>query len=93
MEALIAALVGWISTEDQIINIQTGLRIQDITPDADDPTQIEIFFPDGTSETFDGTDADEILDRCDQLAVAGKVLLAQLTKMTGGIQPEGVQPQ
>ena len=81
MEALIAALVGWITTEEQILNIQTGLRISDISETEDDPS-VEVFFPDGTSEVFTGKDADTILDRAEALATAGNVLLTQLNKLT-----------
>ena len=83
MEALIAALVGWITTEEQILNIQTGLRISDISETEDEPS-VEVFFPDGTSEVFTGKDADAIIDRAESLASAGQVLLAQLTKLARG---------
>ena len=81
MEALIAALVGWITTEEQILNIQTGLRISDISETDEEPS-VEVFFPDGTSEVFTGKDADAIIDRGEALAAAGGVLLAQLGKLT-----------
>ena len=81
MEALIAALVGWITTEEQILNIQTGLRISDISETEAEPS-VEVFFPDGTSEVFTGKDADTILDRAEALASAGGALLTQLSKLT-----------
>ena len=80
MEALIATLSGWVTTENFIINLQTGLRIENQTED-DDP-KAEIFFPDGTSEVFEGPDADAIFDRAEALAAARKVLIAQLGKLT-----------
>ena len=80
MEALIATLSGWVTTENFIINLQTGLRIENQTED-DDP-KAEIFFPDGTSEVFEGPDADAIFDRAEALAAAGNVLIAQLGKLT-----------
>lgn len=83
MEALIAALVGWISTEDAIINIQTGLRIVNVT-EQDDKPAAEIFYPDGTSEVYEGKDAEAIFDRSDQLSAAGNVLIEQLNKLTQG---------
>ena len=83
MEALIAALVGWITTEEQILNIQTGLRISDISETDEEPS-VEVFFPDGTSEVFTGKDADAIIDRAESLASAGQIFLAQLTKLTRG---------
>lgn len=85
MEGLIAALVGWISTEDAIINIQSGLRIENVTEDENNP-RAEIFFPDGTSEIFEGKDAEAIFDRSEQLAVAGGFLIQQLNKLTEGVQ-------
>lgn len=85
MEGLIAALVGWISTEDAIINIQTGVRIENVTEDEKNP-QAEIFFPDGTSEVYSGKDAEAIFDRSEQLAMAGGVLIQQLNKLTEGVQ-------
>jgi hypothetical protein len=84
MEALIAALVGWISTEDAIINIQTGLRIVNVT-EHDDKPAAEIFYPDGTSEVYEGKDAEAIFDRSDQLSAAGNVLIEQLNKLTQGV--------
>ena len=86
MESLIAALVGWITTEEQILNIQTGLRISDISETEDEPS-VEVFFPDGTSEVFTGKDADTILDRAEALAAAGGVMLTQLSKLAQ-TQPE-----
>ena len=80
MEALIAALVGWITTEEQILNIQTGLRISDISETDEDPS-VEVFFPDGTSEVFTGKDADAIIDRGEALAAAGNALIVQLGKL------------
>ena len=80
MEALIAALVGWITTEEQILNIQTGLRISDISETDEEPS-VEVFFPDGTSEVFTGKDADAIIDRGEALAAAGNVLIAQLSRL------------
>jgi hypothetical protein len=87
MEALIAALVGWIATEEQILNIQTGLRISDIS-ETDEAPSVEVFFPDGTSEVFNGKDADSILDRAEVLATAGGILLTQLSKFAGGNEPK-----
>jgi len=87
MEALIAALSGWITTEDIVLNLQTGLRIVNQTEDEANPTA-EIFFPDGTSEVFEGPDAIVIFDRAEALAAAGGFMLAQLNTMTG-YQPEG----
>ena len=82
MEALIAALSGWIAAEDLVVNLQTGLRVVNQTEDEANPTA-EIFFPDGTSEVFEGTDAITIFDRSEALAAAGSYMLAQLNNLTG----------
>ena len=81
MEALIAALSGWITTEDIVLNLQTGLRVVNETDDEANP-KAEIFFPDGTSEVFEGTEAIAIFDRAESLAAAGAVLLEQLNRLT-----------
>ena len=82
MEALIAALSGWISTEDIVVNLQTGLRVVNQTENEANPAA-EIFFPDGTSEVFEGTDAIAIFDRAEALAAAGSHMLAQINNLTG----------
>lgn len=81
MEALIAALSGWITTEDIILNLQTGLRVVNQTDDEKEP-KAEIFFPDGTSEVFEGSDAIAIFDRAEALAAAGSHMLAQINNLT-----------
>ena len=80
MEALIAALIGWIDTSDSIIDLRTGLQIVNTGDDLQ--SACEITFPSGDSVVYTGPDADAILDRAEALAVSGKALVEQLNKMT-----------
>ena len=81
MEALIAALVGWIDTEVSIIDLRTGLQVENTTGD-DETTKCEITFPNGDVSEFEGADADAIMDRAATLAAAGAALIAQLNQLT-----------
>jgi hypothetical protein len=79
MEALIAALIGWIDTEDSVIDLRTGLQITNTTEN--EKVTCEITLPTGDVIEFAGDDADAILDRAEALAQAGKALTLQLNKI------------
>lgn len=85
MEALIAALIGWIETPDELLNIQTGLRVRNVSDDTG--SKAEVTFPNGEVWEYLDEAADAIFDRAEQLARAGTALNHQLNVMTAGIDP------
>lgn len=89
MEGLIAALVGWISTSDEIINLQTGLRIRNISEG--DESRAEIVYPTGDVEEYAGADADLIFDRTETLAVAAEALVIQLNNLAAQASQPGAE--
>lgn len=76
MEGLIAALVGWITTSEEVINLQTGLRIRNTGDEIE--SRAEIVYPSGDTEEYIGADADLIFDRTETLAAAAEALTLQL---------------
>ncbi len=88
MESLIAALIGWISIEDEIINLQTGQRIKNITGD-DNISRAEVIYPNGDIEEYSGEAADAFFDRGEALAIASDAFLKQLDILTK--QAQGAQ--
>lgn len=91
MEALIAALVGWIDTEDAILDLRTGLQITNTTEDEKTP-KCEVTYPNGDTTEFEGPDAAAIMDRGAALAAAGGALIIQLNHLTAGTV-EGAQAE
>lgn len=75
MESLLAACLGWIATQDELIDIRSGMRVRNISDDRG--TRAEIVYPNGDIEEFEGNDADAIFDRAEWLSNAAANLISK----------------
>ena len=69
-----------ITTADEIINLQTGMRIRNTTEG--ELARCEVIYPSGDVQEYEGADADSIFDRAENIAEAAEALNAQLNKLT-----------
>lgn len=83
MESLIAALIGWIATDDEILNIQTGVRV---VGTGDDTSRAEVTYPNGDVVEYEGAAADAIFERAENLALASAALNEQLNRLVSESQ-------
>lgn len=87
MEALIAVLIGWVGTTDEIINLQTGLRIRNVGDGSG--SRAELVYPNGDVEEYDGPNADAIFDRAELLLDASDAFMAQLNTTISQLRQKG----
>ncbi len=82
MESLISALIGWVETADEILNLQTGMSIRNTSDNLTE--RVEVVFPSGDVQEFEGDSAARILDRAEALAKAASAMNEQLNKLVAG---------
>src|SRR4051794_32324701 len=71
-----ASLVGWIAVDNDIINLQTGLRIRNLSDTK--TARADVQFLNGDVETYDGEDAEAILERAEIICQTATSLAADL---------------
>lgn len=87
MEALLAACIGWIATEDELIDLRSGLRVRNVSDD--EGPAAEIVYPNGDVEEFRGKDADAVFDRAEWLAEAAGKLIRQFDAAAATVGQQG----
>ena len=86
MDGLIGALIGWIAIGNDVINLNNGLRITNLSTERE--AKVEVLHLDGSVAEYVGDDADAMLDRAESLCNAAIALTAQLDRMAAAVQPD-----
>lgn len=73
----------FVAIREKILNLNNVILIEDLSDSVSGPKAI-LHAIDGDQYTLQGSDAETVFERCDQLVTANAVVIAQINQQTQG---------